>query len=108
VIYGPSPDPDMLLYLSHEPLRILQHHSIRNPQQADADGSEVIFFSGVSPHLTWLRVNATIKLDGQAMFEAVEIDDPVLNAAWAAKFRAQPPTPKQMPCRSFSFGLVMP
>jgi hypothetical protein len=65
-------------------------------------------FSRVSPHLTWLPVNATIELDGQAMFEAVEIDDPVLDAARVARFRAQPLIPKQMPCRSFSFGLVMP
>jgi hypothetical protein len=98
----------VLLYPAHEPLGVLQHHSLRNPQQADADGSEVIFLSGVSLPLTWLRVNATIKLNGQAMFEAVEIDDPVLDAALAAKFRPQPLIPKEMPCRSFSFGLVMP
>jgi hypothetical protein len=53
-------------------------------------------------------VNATIKLNRQAMFRAVEIDDPVLDAALAAKFRTQPLIPKEMPCRSFSFGLVTP
>jgi hypothetical protein len=108
VTHGPSPDLHVLLYPAHEPLGALQHLSIRNPQQADADGSEVIFFSGVSLHLTWLRVNATIKLNGQAMFEAVEIDDAVLDAALAAKFRAQPPIPQEMRWRSFSFGLAMP
>src|SRR5208337_5281747 len=69
---GPTRAPsrrDLLPHLAHEPLGVLQHQSIRNPQQAYADRSEVIFFCGVSPHLTWLRVNATIKLDGQAMFE---------------------------------------
>jgi hypothetical protein len=35
-------------------------------------------------------VNATIQFDSQAMFEALEIDDPVLDATLAAKFRAQP------------------
>jgi len=34
-------------------------------------------------------VNATIKIDGQAAFEAVEIEDPILDAALAAKFHAQ-------------------
>jgi hypothetical protein len=39
-------------------------------------------------------VNPTINLDGQSVFEAVEIDDPVLDAALAAKFRAQPSAAK--------------
>jgi hypothetical protein len=37
------------------------------------------------------------------MFEAVEIDDPVLDATLAAKFGTQPPVPQQMPCRFFGF-----
>jgi hypothetical protein len=82
--------PDLFADLAYESLWILQHQSIRNSQQPDADGPQVIFFGGVSPHLTWLRVNTTIQFDSQAMFEAVEIDDPVLDATLAAKFRARP------------------
>jgi hypothetical protein len=52
-------------------------------------------------------VNAAVKLDGQAMFEAVELDHPVLDAALAAKLRAQPPVPHQVPSRFLSFGLIM-
>jgi len=53
-------------------------------------------------------MNTAIKLDRQSMFEAVEIDNPVFDAALAAKFRAQPSAAQQVPCRSFSFGLVAP
>jgi hypothetical protein len=42
------------------------------------------------------------------MFEAVEIDYPVLDAALTAKFHVQPPATQQVLCRPFSFGLVMP
>jgi hypothetical protein len=35
-------------------------------------------------------MNAAIKLDRQPMFEAVEIDHPVLDSALAAKLRVQP------------------
>ena len=53
-------------------------------------------------------MNTPIKLDRQSMFEAVEIDNPVFDAALAAKFRAQPSAAQQIPCRFFSFGLVAP
>jgi hypothetical protein len=33
-------------------------------------------------------VHTAIKLHRQSMLEAVEIDNPVFDAAWAAKFRA--------------------
>jgi hypothetical protein len=55
-----------------------------------------------------MGMNTAIKLDRQSMFEAVEIDNPVFDAALAAKFRAQPSAARQIPCRSFSFGLVAP
>ena len=53
-------------------------------------------------------MNTAIKLDRQSMFEAVEIDNPVFDAALAAKLRAQPSAVQQIPCRFFSFGLVAP
>jgi hypothetical protein len=43
-----------------------------------ADGPEVVFFGGVSLHLTWLQVNIAIELDGQATLEAVKVNDPLL------------------------------
>jgi hypothetical protein len=53
-------------------------------------------------------MNAPIKLDRQPMYKAVEIDNPVLDAALAAKLRVQPSPAQQIPCRFFSFGLVAP
>jgi hypothetical protein len=53
-------------------------------------------------------VNTTIKLDRQAMLEAVEIDDPVFDAALAAKLRAQFSAAQQMPCCFFSGSLAAP
>jgi hypothetical protein len=42
------------------------------------------------------------------MLKAVEIDDPVFDAALAAKLGVQPSAAQQIPCRFFSFGLVTP
>jgi hypothetical protein len=53
-------------------------------------------------------VGTAIKLDRQSMFEAVEISNPVFDAAWAAKFRAQPWVAQQIPRRFFSFRLGAP
>ena len=99
---------DPFPHLAHEPLRVLQHQSIRNPQQVHADGPEVVFFGGVSPRLTWLQVNIAIELDGQATLEALKVNDPLLDATLAAKLHAQPTVAQQVPCRSLSFGLVTP
>jgi hypothetical protein len=62
----------------------------------------------VSPHLAWLQVHTAIKLYRQPVFEAVEINDPVLDAALAAKFRAHLSASQQMPGRLFSFRLAAP
>jgi len=53
-------------------------------------------------------MNTAIKLDRQSMFKAIEIDNPVFDAALAAKLRVQPSTAQRIPCRFFSFGLVAP
>jgi hypothetical protein len=53
-------------------------------------------------------MNPAIELDRQSMLKAVEIDDPVFDAALAAKLGAQPSAAQQIPCRIFSFGLVTP
>jgi uncharacterized protein (DUF736 family) len=42
------------------------------------------------------------------MIEAVEIDNPVFDAALVAKFRAQPSVAQQGPRRFFSFSLAAP
>jgi len=47
--------------------------------------------------LAGLRVNPTIELDGQTVFEAVEIHNPVPDVTLATKFRAQLPAPQQVP-----------
>jgi hypothetical protein len=53
-------------------------------------------------------VHTAIKLDRQSMFKAVEIDNPVFDAAWAAKFRAQPSVAQQIPCRFFRISWGAP
>jgi hypothetical protein len=53
-------------------------------------------------------MNAAIKLDRQSMFKTVEIDNPVFDAALAAKLRTLPSTGQQIPCGLFSLGLVIP
>jgi hypothetical protein len=49
-----------------------------------------------------------MELDRQSIFKAVEIDNPVFDAAVAASLRAQPSAAQHIPCRFFSFGLVAP
>jgi hypothetical protein len=51
-------------------------------------------------------MNTAIKLDRQSMFEAVEINNPVLDSALAAKLRACPLATQQMPCCLLSLGLI--
>jgi hypothetical protein len=67
--------PHRVHHGAHELVRMFQHHPIRNPQQTYAKGSQGVFLNSVFPHLVRLRVNTAVKLDGQSMFEAVEIDD---------------------------------
>ncbi len=63
----------------------------------------MIFFPGVPAHLVDLRVNAAIKLNGQSVFEAVEIQDTILNAKLTAKLRTQPTIPQEPPRGRFGF-----
>ena len=95
-------------HFTHESLGILHHQSVRNAQQLDPCGSEIILFRRVLPHLAGLRVNATVKFDRQAMFEAVEIHYPVLEAALAPEFCTHLSAAQEMPRRSFRLGLVVP
>jgi len=53
-------------------------------------------------------VDASIQFDRQAMFEAIEINAPVFEAALAAELRAQPPPAQKAPRCSFGFSLVVP
>jgi hypothetical protein len=55
---------------------VFQHHCIRNSQQSNAEGPQIIFFGGIFAHLVDLRVNAAIKFNGKPMFEAVKIRTP--------------------------------
>ncbi len=85
------PGLDSFPHFGYELLRVFQHSPIGNPQQAYAESSQVILFSSVFPYLTRLRVNTAIQLDRHSMLEAVEIDNPAIDAALAAEFRAQAP-----------------
>ena len=63
----------------------------------------MIFFLGVPAHLVDLRMNAAIKLNGQSVFEAVEIQDTIFKAELTAKLRAQPTIPQESPRGLFGF-----
>ena len=89
--------PDSLHHFAHELVRVLQHHRIRNAQQSNAEGPQIIFFGGIFAHLVDLRVNAAIEFNGQSMFEAVKIEDAVFDAELTAKFRAQSTIAEQVP-----------
>jgi hypothetical protein len=94
-------------HFTQEFLGILYHQPIRNAQQLDPSGSEIVFLRRVLPHLAGLRVHPSVKFDGQSMFEAVEIDDPVLKAALAAELRTQLSAAQETPRRSFGLSLVV-
>ena len=51
------------------------------------------FFLGIPTHLVDFRMNAAIKLNGQSVFEAVEIQDTIFKAKLTAKLRAQATVP---------------
>jgi hypothetical protein len=66
-----------------KPLWILYDQPIRDTQQPDPRSSQIVFFRRVLPHLARLRVSTTVKFDRQAMVEAIEIDNPVVDSALA-------------------------
>jgi len=76
-------------HFTHEFLGILYHQPIRNAQQPDPRSSEIVLFRRVLPQLAGLRVNPSVKFDRKPMFEAVEIDHPVLEAALAPELCTQ-------------------
>ena len=104
---GPS-SPDGFPHFAHELIGILQHQPVWNPHQAYAETSQIILFRSLFPHWAGLRVDTAIKLHRPSMFEAVEIDNPVFAAAWAAKFRAQPSLAQPIPRRFFRISWGAP
>jgi hypothetical protein len=68
---------------------------IRN--RPDAERPQVILFDGVFAHLIDLRVNATVDLKGQPMFEAVKIEDALFHPELTTKLRAQTTVTQQIP-----------
>ena len=99
---------DCLPHFMQKSLGILYHQPIRNTQQPDPRSSQIVFFRCVLPHLAGLRVSPTVKFDRQAMFEAIEIDNPVLDSALAAELCTQLAAAQEIPRRSFGLGLVVP
>jgi len=95
-------------HFTQEYLGILYHQPIFNPQQLYPHGSEIVFFRSVPPHLAGLRVNASVRFDREATFEAEEIHNPVLEAALAPELCTQVAAAQEIPRRSFGLGLVMP
>jgi hypothetical protein len=53
-------------------------------------------------------MSTTIKLDRPSMFKTVGINNPVLDAALAAKLRACPLGAQQMPCGLLTLSLALP
>ena len=95
-------------HLTHEFLGILYHQPLRNAQQPDPRSPQIVLFRRVLPHLAGLRVNPSVKFDRQPRFEAVEIDPPVFQTAWAAELCTQLPAAQEMPGRSFGLSWVVP
>lgn len=50
--------------------RFQEHHRVRDAQQANAEGSQIIFLAGIFAHRADLRMHAAIELKGEPMFEA--------------------------------------
>ena len=95
-------------HFTHEFVGIVHHQAICDAQQLDACGSEIVLFLRVLPHLAGLRVNATVKFDRQAMFETIEIDNPVLDSALAPELCTHPSVAQEIPRNSFGLGLAVP
>ena len=74
---------DCFPHFMQKPLWILYDQPIRDTQQPDPRSSQIVFFRRVLPHLARLRVSTTVKFDRQAMVEAIEIDNPVVDSALA-------------------------
>ena len=87
----------------HKLVRVFQHHGVGNAQQLNAECAQMIFFLGVPAHLVDLRMNASIKFNGQSVLKAVEIQDTIFNAELTAKLRAQPTIPQEPPRGLFGF-----
>src|SRR5208282_1244036 len=77
--------PEGFPHFTHKLVWVLQHHCIRNAQQSNAEGAQIIFFGGIFAHLVDLRVDAAIKFNGQSVLEATEIEHTVFYAELTAK-----------------------
>jgi hypothetical protein len=60
-------------HFAHELVGVFQHHRIRNAQQSNAEGPQIIFFGSIFAHLIDLSVDAAIEFKGEPMFEALKI-----------------------------------
>ena len=94
-------------HFTQEFLGILYHQPILNPQQLYPRRSEIVFFPRIPPHLAGLRVNPSVKFDRQAMFEAVEIENPVFDSALAPELCTRLAAAQEIPRRSFGLRLVV-
>ncbi len=99
---------DCFPHFMQKSLGILYHQPVRNTQQPDSRSSQIVFFRRVLPHLAGPRVSPTVKFDRQAVFEAVEIDNPVFYAALTAELCTQLAAAQEIPRRSFGLCLVVP
>ena len=97
-----------LPHFSQKHFVAVHHQSIGKAQQPYAPSSKIVFLRRVLPHLAGLRVNRSVKFAGQALLEAIEIDDPVFEAALAAELCAQPSATQEIPRRAFGVSLVPP
>jgi hypothetical protein len=101
-----SPRSGRFTHLAKKSFRVLQHQPVGKTQHADAQASEVGILGTVSLHPTRLRVHASVKLDGEARFAAVEIHQVVVNRVLSAEFQAEASVPQQVPSGSFGFRLA--
>ncbi len=108
--------PDCLHHFAYEFVRVLQHRRIRNAQQSNAEGEQIIFFASIFAHLVDLRVDAAIELKGEPMFEEVprgdaghsEVSSSQLSAVRRALGnRATPQATMMNPCENVRTGNII-
>jgi hypothetical protein len=97
--------PSRFTHFANKSIGIFRHQPVRQPQHTDADFSEEGLLRRALSCLAGLRVHASVQLDSQALFAAVEIDNIIFDRVLASEFQAQAPIAQQMPGSLFGLGL---
>jgi hypothetical protein len=104
-----SPRECSLLNPRYKFFRRFEHQSVGYLQQTNPLSLEKLLSRAVATLLAGLRVNAALEFHCEALLEAVEINDAVLDRDLPAEFQATAATaPKQIPGQLFRRSLLPP